>query len=98
MQCINCNSEINGVALVCPFCHTNPGVADSAPYSGIAPTPPTFGKQSNGPGIFEPGGLFGERVGSERDNAIYGNGSLVAWLFGWGKKEDKKDGQGEQSK
>ena len=46
MQCINCNSEINGVAMVCPFCHTNPSWFGSAPYSGVAPT-------SNGPGLLD---------------------------------------------
>jgi hypothetical protein len=33
-QCTNCNNQLNGYPLVCPYCHTNPSVWGSAPYSG----------------------------------------------------------------
>jgi hypothetical protein len=35
MQCVNCNNEIHGVPLVCPYCHTNPVWFGSQPYDGV---------------------------------------------------------------
>jgi hypothetical protein len=35
MRCINCNNEINGLPLVCPYCHTNPAWFGSQPYDGV---------------------------------------------------------------
>jgi hypothetical protein len=37
MQCFNCRNEYNGVASVCPYCHTHPRILGSQPYSGIDP-------------------------------------------------------------
>src|ERR1022692_361540 len=35
-QCVNCNGEINGsISMVCPYCHTNPIIFGSQPYSGV---------------------------------------------------------------
>jgi hypothetical protein len=36
-QCINCRSEINVGAMVCPYCHTDPSSFGSQPYSGVQP-------------------------------------------------------------
>ena len=36
MLCVNCQSEINGCPPVCPYCHTQPLVPGSQPYSGVA--------------------------------------------------------------
>jgi hypothetical protein len=47
-HCVNCNAELNGYPLVCPYCHTNPAWFGSAPYSGIQ------GLQgSGGPGLLD---------------------------------------------
>jgi len=35
--CINCRQEIDARGMVCPFCHTNPYLFGSQPYSGIDP-------------------------------------------------------------
>jgi Double zinc ribbon len=35
MQCVNCKNEIKSGGLVCPYCHTNPIIFGSTPYSGL---------------------------------------------------------------
>ena len=38
MQCVNCKNEINVGGNICPYCHTQPFVYGSAPYSGASGT------------------------------------------------------------
>jgi hypothetical protein len=46
VKCANCRNEINSGALVCPFCHTDPGVVGSQPYAGL--------EHINNPGPYDP--------------------------------------------
>lgn len=78
MQCINCNNNLNGYPLVCPYCHTNPAWFGSAPYSGIE------GLQGNGgPGLFDGlaegiGSLF-SRIGRWKRNET----GYVDFVYGY---------------
>ena len=36
MQCVNCRNEINLGGLICPYCHTDPIIFGSQPYSGVS--------------------------------------------------------------
>ena len=37
MLCVNCKNEVSVGGNVCPYCHTQPAVYGSEPYSGLDP-------------------------------------------------------------